>query len=58
MSSPNPSVTVPHPLRPGETLDECEQLGKRYLPDDPFPLVRVRAKGCETPFYVEESDIR
>lgn len=47
-------VAIEHPFRPDETLSG-ERVGRRYLPGDPYPLVRVRVD--ESTFCVPESDI-
>lgn len=48
-------TTIAHPFESGETLSG-ERVGERYLPDTPYPLVRVRVD--ESVFCVPESDLR
>ena len=54
MSTQQP-VAIAHPFEPDETLSG-ERVGERYLPGDPYPLVRVRVG--ESVFCVPREDIR
>lgn len=56
MSTHQP-VSFANPFDPAETLTG-ERVGKCFRPGSPYPLVRVRVDGCETPFVVEKDDIR
>lgn len=48
-------IAFASPFDPDETLTG-ERVGERYLPDTPYPLVRVRVDGST--LVVEQEDIR